>query len=68
MIANQDDELWEWLLSASQRGGGFVSAIADAGLHADSENYAILRPVLLRFKVKYPKYGEGFAGTGQDPA
>lgn len=62
MIANEDPELWTWLLNAERFGGSFVKAIADAALHADAFNYAILRPVLLQFKTKYPKYAEGQHG------
>jgi hypothetical protein len=57
LIAQSDDpELLEWLNNASQRGGGFVSSLANAGLKADWENYPILRPVLLEMRTKYPNY------------
>jgi len=59
MIANVDHELLDWLVSADQWGGSFVQTVARAGLCADHENYPILRPALLVFKQKYPKYGTG---------
>jgi len=57
LIAQNDDpELLEWLAKADQNGGGFVSAIARAGLVASDENYVLLRPLLFMLRVKYPKY------------
>jgi hypothetical protein len=57
MIAQEDDRgLLEWLAKANQYAGGFVSSLARAGLVADSENYPILRPVLLVMRKKYPRY------------
>ena len=57
LIAQSDDpELLEWLSNASQRGGGFVHSIAEAGLRADPENYALLRFVLMALRAKYPDY------------
>jgi hypothetical protein len=56
MIACDDPELFTWLAAAAAVGGGFVKTLAEAGLRADPENYALLRPVLLEFKAKYPKY------------
>lgn len=62
-MAQDDPELFPWLEAASGRtdqpgGGGFVRTIAEAGLRADYENYALLRPVLLKLKDKYPEYAE----------
>jgi hypothetical protein len=56
--ASTDEELRDWLFVAAQKGGHFVSSLADAGLCADFENYAILRPLLLQMKAKYP-YAKG---------
>lgn len=56
MIAHEDLELFDWLVAAQARGGGFVHAIADAGLRADPENYELIRPVLLELQRKYPQY------------
>jgi len=53
---NDDPELLEWLARAVQEGGGFVSAIARAGLVADCENYPLIRPLLLKMRAKYPAY------------
>lgn len=65
MIAQQDRELFEWLQNASLLGGGFVSLLAQAALHADSENYPILRPALMVMHDKYRKYQPGAAAGGQ---
>jgi len=57
LIAQNDDpELLEWLSNAKEKGGGFVSALATAGLVADFDNYPILRPVLVAMRAKYPQY------------
>lgn len=57
LIAQNDDpELLEWLAKADTDGGGFVSSIARAGLHADHENYPIIRFVLMAMRRKYPEY------------
>jgi hypothetical protein len=57
LIAQNDDpELLEWLAKADQEGGGFVKAIASAGLRADMENYALIRPLLVLMRAKYPAY------------
>jgi hypothetical protein len=56
-VAQEDDpELLEWLAKAKERGGHFVAAMATAGLHADWENYPLIRPVLLVLRKKYPEY------------
>lgn len=59
MIASEDEELFDWLQRAAMRGGSFVRSIADAGRYADHENYALLRPVLLALREKYPEYSQG---------
>lgn len=61
MTAQEDTMLFYWLLNASGRGitpaaGDFLKHLAEAGLHADAENYAVLRPVLLIMSKKYPTY------------
>lgn len=57
LIAQTDDpELLEWLAKANQDGGGFVKAIARAGLVADCENYPLIRSLLLVMRAKYPAY------------
>ncbi len=57
MTAMEDGELSQWLTAALNLGGSFIKTIAQAALRADEDNYAILRPVLLQLKDKYPKYG-----------
>ena len=60
-LAQEDDELFNWLVNAAGHGtgppaGDFLKNLAEAGLRADAENYPILRPVLVELSVKYPKY------------
>jgi len=45
-----------WLTNAKKRGGGFVSAFADAVLRADLDNLRILVPALTKLREKYPNY------------
>ena len=62
--AQADPELFEWLMTVTfgdpKRGiapaGSFLKSLAEAGLHADWTNYPILRPTLLTFRDKYPRY------------
>lgn len=54
MLAQEDDELFNWLDSAFHHAGSFLSTLAEAALRADAFNYPILRPALLFFKKKYP--------------
>jgi hypothetical protein len=57
VIAQTDDrEMLEWIVNASQKGGGFLSKLAAAALSADFENYPILRPVIVVMRAKYPEY------------
>ena len=43
MIANEDFELYRWLLDAARYGGSFVRTMAEAAFRADAENYELLR-------------------------
>lgn len=52
----ESEEIIAWLMNASARGGGFVSAFAQAAMRGDPENYPILRQALLEFVAKYPEY------------
>lgn len=57
LIAQNDDpELLEWLANAKDRGGHFISAMAQAGLVADHDNYPLIRIVLMALRQKYPAY------------
>jgi len=57
LIAQSDNpELLEWLASADQFGGSFVRSVARAALVADRENYALIRPLIMELRRKYPKY------------
>ena len=61
MSAQEDNELFDWLLNAAGHGtsppaGDFLKNFAEAALRADTENYLVLRPVLVVMAEKYPKY------------
>ena len=58
MNANDDLELKQWLYNARERGGSFVKSLFFTAVSADDDNYAILRPVLLQLKAKYPVYSK----------
>jgi hypothetical protein len=52
MTAQEDNELFNWLLNAAGHGtgpaaGDFLKNLAEAALRADAENYLVLRPVLV---------------------
>jgi hypothetical protein len=61
MVAQEDTELFDWLINASGHGtgpaaGDFLKHLAESALHADPVNYPILRPVLMVMSVRYPEY------------
>ena len=57
LIAQNDDpELLEWLTNAANKAGSFVQNLAWAGLRADSENYPMIRLVLMAMRRKYTEY------------
>jgi hypothetical protein len=56
LIATNDPELLDWIVGARDQAGHFLSALAEAALHADWENYPLLRPMLLKMQEKFPKY------------
>lgn len=59
MIAQEDDEaLFNWIMKAHDMGGDFIKGITQAALHADHDNYAELRPLLVKLRKKYPAYNE----------
>ena len=58
MVAQEDVELFPWLIAVSHHAGDFLKNLGEAGLRADRLNYPILRPVLLAMKTKYPSYGD----------
>jgi len=55
--ANIDLELRDWLRWASESGRtpSFVRTVAEAALMACLPDYALLRPVLLELKWRYPE-------------
>ena len=55
--ANADPELSQWLRWASEQGHTpmFVRTLAEATLMACMPDYALLRPVLLELKRRYPE-------------
>jgi len=50
-----DEELHEWLIWADEKGSSFLRVISEAAFVADSRNYNLLRPVLLKLKAMYPE-------------
>ena len=52
-----DDELRDWMEWGAANGPCFARALAEAVSLADLQAYALLRPVLLELKVKYPQGG-----------
>lgn len=60
MIAQTDVDLEDWIYGVIQnepvKAGGFLHRVCYAAMAADDDNYALLRPVLLQFKAKYPGY------------
>jgi hypothetical protein len=60
MFVEEDDVLRPWVYGLIQgrptKPGGFLRAVADAAVRADSFNYDILRPALLQLQAKYPEY------------
>ena len=55
--AHTDPELSQWLRWASEGGKTpmFVRTVAEAALMACSPDYALLRPVLVELKRRYPE-------------
>jgi len=69
IIATNDSLMYEWIKNASNpanNAGSFVRAIAEAALRADHENYALLRPVLLELRRKYPQYTQSLASLTEE--
>ena len=66
MNAHTDPELNSWLLTILNGdperriapAGDFLKSLAHAALRADIDNYAILRPALLKMKRKYKVYAD----------
>lgn len=61
LIAEQDEEdiqRWIWGVEneAPQPSGDFLKKVVAAALHADRENYPLLRPAIIALKNKFPKY------------
>lgn len=63
LIASEDTpETLSWLASALSDGGSFLSYVARAGLHADYQNYPLIRPLILQLRKRYPEFDpEGVA-------
>jgi hypothetical protein len=54
-----DPELDTWVDNLVRMGAGsFLQAVHSVAVTADSDNYAMLRPVLLQLREKYPQYKE----------
>jgi len=60
MTAHEDPELMNWIFCLAnqtpRRSGGFLKKLGDAVVHADRDNYLLLRPALLEMKKKYSEY------------
>jgi hypothetical protein len=54
--AHTDPELRDWLCWASKGGNvpSFVGRVVEAAFFASAGDYALLRPVLLELKRRYP--------------
>lgn len=54
MLQN-DSEMKVWVLNLYRlRAGSFLQSVGEAAQRADIENYALMRPLLLALKFKYP--------------
>jgi len=54
-----DPELDTWVDNILLMGAGsFLRYVHCAAVNADPENYALMRPLLLQLKAKYPEYAE----------
>ncbi len=55
-----DHELWPWVFGVLHdeptRSGDFLRSFCEALQRADPDNYALLRPVAIALRDKYPKY------------
>jgi hypothetical protein len=68
IIQNYPDELdWVNAMMRTREGSfSFLWAFCSAALHADGENYEILRPALLFFRDKYPAPAELLEAEARD--
>ncbi len=68
MIDN-DPELAPWVYGVLEGrptpAGGFLRTMAEAAQRADMANYAIMRPVLMALKAKYPEYNSTGGSGGR---
>jgi hypothetical protein len=66
LILQNDSELNVWVLNLRRLGAGsFLQSIGEAAQRADMANYALLRPLLIQLKEKYPKYSGSQSETGR---
>lgn len=64
MTAGTDEKLYRWMANIWDvhagaevwTAGSFLMDVTRAALYADDDNYAILRPALLKLAAKYPQY------------
>ncbi len=67
MIWQEDEELIDWLLNLEpMNAGSFLRAIGEAAMRADSQNYPVMRPLLLELKKKYPDYAKPNFGRSME--
>jgi hypothetical protein len=59
LILQNDPVIQEWVLNLERfHAGSFLRSIALAAQHADSSNYALMRPLLLDLMKKYSDYAK----------
>jgi hypothetical protein len=57
LTVQSDPEILIWCLGVHNgNASDFLKSVADAAMRADWNNYPVLRPALLHFREKYPKY------------
>lgn len=67
-LALDDPELNSWLLELiADPSPSFLSALAEAVLTANLEDYAIVRPCLIRFREKYVREAKKTLTHGERP-
>jgi hypothetical protein len=54
--ANIDEYLIPWFDGVEHQAGDFLKTLVAAARRADSDNYRVLRSLLIYFRTKYPEY------------
>ncbi len=61
LVSMDDPRVLDWVNNAAddrRNAGSFVANFAKACLHADHENYRLIRPALVILIRKYPEYSD----------